>query len=403
MKAETVFQLLDEVDYEFARKGPPDDYPEVPRIPAARYFDPAFFALEQQAIRRCWVIIGTVHEFPSAGSFKVVDRWGGAAVLVVRGEDGRIRAFYNTCQHRGAPITRETCGRVERLKCQFHSWTYGLDGTLEGIPGRRDFHANLSRADNALRPVACDVWRGFVFVNLDPAPVPLADWLQPVTDEATWFDGLRCVDNSSMILNANWKIAIESNIEVYHVTTVHPETVALGLDYRGTAETLYRAGHSRMIVPHKAYDSAAVRRAAEEDPLDSLLANTNVSYLLFPFHLTPSGGKWHGRYAITLQTFWPLAVDRTLLEWFTMIPDWGEGAPPAEGSTRTRYFDRVMEEDTMSVEPIQRSLQSGAFDGPLTSYHERRIYHHEASVDRLIGIEKIPEHLRVPQVLRTVD
>ena len=158
-----------------------------------------------------------------------------------------------------------------------------------------------------------------------------------------------------------------------------------------------------MIVPQKNYDSATTRAAAAQDPLDALLAHSNVSYLLFPFHLTPSGAKWGDKYGITLQTFWPIDVDRTRLEWFTMVPDWGDGEPPAEGAVRNAYFDQVMEEDMASVEPIQLSLQAGAFDGPLTSYHERRIYHHEASVDRLIGVDRVPEHLRVAQVLPVED
>jgi hypothetical protein len=124
------------------------------------------------------------------------------------------------------------------------------------------------------------------------------------------------------------------------------------------------------------------------------MSNSNVSYLLFPFHLTPSGGV-----GITLQTFWPLAVDRTLLEWSTLMPDWGDGEPPQMGNERNLYFDTVMAEDTASMEPVQRSLRSAAFPGMLTSYHERRIYHHEASIDRLIGVERVPEELRIPQLL----
>jgi phenylpropionate dioxygenase-like ring-hydroxylating dioxygenase large terminal subunit len=248
--------------------------------------------------------------------------------------------------------------------------------------------------------VACDVWRGLVFVNLDPQPMPLREWLGPVADQATWFDGLRTVAKSSMELQCNWKIAIESNIEVYHITTVHPTTVARGLDYRGSAHELYANGHSRMVVPRLHYDGAAVQTAVRaavasgHDPFDALIRNSNVSFLLFPFHLTPSGNV-----GMTLQTFWPLAVDRTLLEWQTLLPDWGDGPAPESGVDRNLYFDQVMDEDTQNMEPVQRSLRSPSFDGILTSYHERRIYHHEASVDRLIGIERVPEHLRVPQAL----
>jgi len=403
MKPEVVRQLLDQVDYEFERDAPPNWFPDLPRLQAQRYLDKDFFDLEMKALRNCWLIVGTVHQFPEAGAFKVFDKWDAAGVIIVRGHDDKIRAFYNTCQHRGAPVVAKECGVVQRLNCQMHSWSYELDGTLVGIPGRRDFHANLDRAKNGLKPVACDIWRGFVFINFDPSPMPLLDWLGPIAEEATWFDGLRIAATDSMMLNANWKIAIESNIEVYHVTTVHPETVALGLDYRGSAHELYTNGHSRMVVPSKGYDSRKVRAQAETgDPQDALLQNTNVSYLLFPFHLTPGGRNANGQYGITLQTFWPISVDKTLLEWHTMAPDWGEGEPPVATKEQNERYSQVMDEDTASMAPIQRSISSGAFDGALISYHERRIYHHEASLDRHIGIDKVPEHLRVPQLLKTV-
>ena len=395
MEPETVHRIIDEIDFEFAREGVPDGFPHLPRIRAERYLDPDFFALEMEAIRKCWVIVGTVHDWPNVGSYHVVDRWNSASVVVVRGEDQVIRAFYNTCQHRGAPVVRDDCGTAARLRCQFHSWQYGLDGSLVNIPGRRDFAADLDLGANALRPVRCEIWRGFVFVNLAADTPTLVEWLGPIAGQAVWFDGLRTVAKSSMELQCNWKIAIESNIEVYHVTTVHPSTVARSLDYRGSAHELYGTGHSRMVVPRLDYDAAATRAAAAHgDPFDALINNSNVSFLLFPFHLTPSGNR-----SMTLQTFWPLDVDRTLLEWQTMVPDWGDGEPPTQGVDKNIYFDKVMDEDTMNMEPVQRSLRSPSFDGILTSYHERRIYHHEASVDRLIGIDKVPEHLRVPQVL----
>jgi phenylpropionate dioxygenase-like ring-hydroxylating dioxygenase large terminal subunit len=404
MKKTTAHNLLDQIDYEFARTSPPNWFPDLPRIPAARYLDEEFFALEMEALKKCWVIIGTVHEFPEAGSFKVVDRWNGAGVVIVRGHDHKLRAFYNTCQHRGAPVVREECGTAKRLTCKFHSWSYELDGSLAGIPGRRDFHENLDPAKNALRGLPCEVWRGFVFISLDPNPLPLAEWLGPIADEAVWFDGLRCAATSSMELKCNWKIAIESNIEVYHITTVHPTTVGLGLDYRGSVHELYSQGHSRMIVPNKGYDSAATQIAAKSNPVDALFDNSNVSYLLFPFHLTPSGARGaNGKVGVTLQSFWPLDMDRTLLEWFTLMPDWGDGPAPEIGAENNAYFDKIMDEDTQNMEPVQRSLKSAAFDGVLTSYHERRIYHHEASVDRLIGVDRVPEKLRVPQLLETAD
>ena len=392
----TVAQILDQIDGEFARNDVPAGFPVLPRIPAARYYDEDFFNLEIEALRRCWVSVGTVHDVPDAGSYKVVDRFGGASVIVVRGNDDQIRAFYNSCQHRGAPVVRDGSGKVAKLRCQMHSWTYGLDGTIFNVPGRRDFGESLDLRDCRLRPVRCELWRGFIFINFDPDAVALVEWLGPIGRDMTWADGLRTVTTSTVELACNWKVALESNIEVYHITTLHPTTVATSLDYRGTTHELYATGHSRMVVPRLHYDSHVARADVAVDAQRGLLAHANVSYLLFPFHLTPSGPV-----GITLQTFWPLTAERTLLEWSTMLPDWGNDEPPELGADRNAYFDKVMEEDCATMEPVQRALRSAGFPGMLTSYHERRIYHHEASIDRLIGPDRVPEHLRIPQVLET--
>ena len=399
MKRIVVEQILDQIEYEFGRNEPPKDFPDLPRIPPARYFDEDFFALEQAAMRKCWLIVGTVHEWAESGSFKVVDRWNSASVIVVKSEDGTLRAFYNTCQHRGAPITNSECGRVNKLRCQWHSWQYALDGSLLNVPGRRDFHNDLDYRDVSLNQVRCQVWRDLVFVNLDPDAPDLIEWLGPVDEQAVWLDGKRVVASGSKVLDCNWKICFEANIEVYHITTVHPTTVARTLDYRGTAFELYESGHSRMVTPNFGYDAAAVRASAENgDAFATLEQNANLSMLIFPYHLTPSSTL-----GMTLLSYWPLAVDKTLVEWQVMMPDWGEGDPPQDlvmnAQKRVEYWNQVMDEDTEVNVPIQRSLQAGAFPGILASYHERRVYHLESSVDRLIGIEKVPEHLRVPQVL----
>ena len=86
-----------------------------------------------------------------------------------------------------------------------------------------------------------------------------------------------------------------------------------------------------------------------------------------------------------------------------MVPDWGEGAAPAELARVTAGYNVIMDEDTRYLEAVQKAMKSKTLDGFLTSYHERRIYHHEASIDRFIGIENVPEHMRVPQLLPTAD
>src|SRR5690606_31963060 len=103
----------------------------------------------------------------------------GAPIVVVRGEDGVLRAFYNACRHRGAPVTRDECGTARRLTCQYHSWSYGTDGVLKAVPDARSF-AGLDVDALGLVPVRCEASDGWVFVNESLEGPSLAEFLGPV-------------------------------------------------------------------------------------------------------------------------------------------------------------------------------------------------------------------------------
>ena len=109
----------------------------VPLIPTGRYTDPAFYELEKERLfARTWLFVGHESEWAESGSYRQMTR-SGAPIVVVRGEDDLLRAFYNSCRHRGAPVTRDECGTARRLTCQYHSWSYGLDGGLRAVPRSR--------------------------------------------------------------------------------------------------------------------------------------------------------------------------------------------------------------------------------------------------------------------------
>ena len=171
-----------QMDFEWKREGPPEGFPALPPIPTGRYTDPAFYALEQEHLwKKTWLLVGRDEDFEGPGSFRTYDRTG-SPLLLVRGNDDVLRGFFNTCQHRGAPVVREACGAAKRLRCQYHSWTYDLDGTLLQIPDRRDFTA-LDESRRNLKPVRCEIYDGWVFVNEDLGATSLREWLGPVADE----------------------------------------------------------------------------------------------------------------------------------------------------------------------------------------------------------------------------
>jgi nitrite reductase/ring-hydroxylating ferredoxin subunit len=146
-------------------------------IAKSRYFDPAFHAAEVEGVwKRCWQMACRAEEVPEPGDVLVYDV-AGLSILVVRGDDGEVRAFHNSCLHRGTQLQPSgACTSVTKLRCPYHGWTYGLDGRLEDAPCRWDF-PQLGSDTPSLAPVQVGLWGGFVFVNPDPAAEPLADYL----------------------------------------------------------------------------------------------------------------------------------------------------------------------------------------------------------------------------------
>ena len=107
-------------------------------LPGRFYHDPAIWQLEQERLfGRLWVCVGRADQFPAAGHYRTV-RVGDESVLVVRGEDGALRAFLNVCRHRGAQLCPAERGQTRTLQCRYHAWTYGLDGRLLRAPGLQD-------------------------------------------------------------------------------------------------------------------------------------------------------------------------------------------------------------------------------------------------------------------------
>src|SRR5689334_4377266 len=133
-------------------------------LPSAVYTDAAVFAAEKDRIfARTWQVVGHAHQVANPGDYFTTELMG-EPLLVVRGNDGILRGFYNVCRHRAGPPA-EGCGSRRVFRCGYHGWTYGLDGRLISTPefeGVQDFDAGQF----GLRPVRCEEWSGLVFVNL---------------------------------------------------------------------------------------------------------------------------------------------------------------------------------------------------------------------------------------------
>ncbi len=133
-------RLREEMRYEFARTGPPAGFPAFHDVPVGRHISDEYWALEQQYLwPRSWVLSRRAEDIADPGDYYLFDDLR-VPIIVVRGKDAVIRAFYNTCQHRGAPVARDETGTVRTLRCQYHSWTSDTSsGALISVPDERDF------------------------------------------------------------------------------------------------------------------------------------------------------------------------------------------------------------------------------------------------------------------------
>ena len=167
MAAGTAFLAeISAMERESVRNGYPEGFPALPEIPGGRYFDQRFYDLEMEYIwRKTWLYACHVSEIPDTGSFFVFDKLG-LSVIVARSRDGSIHAMHNVCRHRGAPVVNQKRGRQSRFVCPYHAWSFNLDGSLAVVPGEHNF-ACLDKVERSLLKIRCEVWRGFVFINLD--------------------------------------------------------------------------------------------------------------------------------------------------------------------------------------------------------------------------------------------
>ena len=397
LDAKTIELWKQAVAEERARRQPPADFPKLPDLPAGRYCDPAFFELERTALlKRCWVYAGHTDQVPEVGSF-FVRRQTGAPVLVVRGEDGEIRAFYNTCRHRGAPVTRLDSGSAAgTFTCGYHGWTYRLDGTLKAVTDVRDF-VGLEPACRSLVSVRCAVFGNFIFICEDPKAEPLEDFLEPVARYLRHLPlhELRLVHQKTIELSGNFKVVLENFLEAYHFRLLHQKTTHRIFDASGTSVHLWEHGHSMMLTPNRRPDwvDPGTIGMPEMASATTIERDHNPSYHVFPNMILPISAS-----GIPCVVMWPQTIDRTLMEVLWFAPD-GDGARHPLWDTRIANFDRILDEDISFVAPIQASLSSAGFKGVPLNYQERRIYHWHEELDRRIGVDQIAPRLRVEPML----
>ncbi|WP_083098465.1 aromatic ring-hydroxylating oxygenase subunit alpha [Pseudophaeobacter leonis] len=203
------------------------DFADRSGLPAWSYTNPEMLEAEKDLLfRRHWQLVCHVNDIPNAGDFMTLDLVGERA-LVVRGNDGEVRAFHNLCRHRGSRVVAEEKGHCKSaIICPFHGWAYNLDGTLRGAshPGTLP---KMDPVKFGLKPVEMDIWQGFVFVRFKPGPQPSVSQIMARFEAEVAPYGLKDLlpDGAgvwSEDIAANWKCVRDVDNEGYHVPMAHP-------------------------------------------------------------------------------------------------------------------------------------------------------------------------------------
>ncbi len=208
-----------------------DHIPAHKPIAISRYTKREFHDLEAEKMwGRVWQYASWTFDIPNPGDSTVYDNAGYSAVIV-RQKDGSLKAFENSCPHRGRKLCTEDAN-IKQIRCPYHAFVWGIDGDCRWIPAAWDF-PQFDRENLPLREVKVDTWNGFIFVNFDPDAKPLADYLGKMVDQWKGWDFTKTryrAVTAGKACNANWKAVLDAFIETLHVTGTHPEAAYLSSD-----------------------------------------------------------------------------------------------------------------------------------------------------------------------------
>lgn len=228
---------------------------------------PEFYELEREAIfKRAWLNVARVEDLPRVGSYLTKEiEAARASIIVVKGKDETIRAFHNVCRHRGNKLVwndfphEETNGVCRQFTCKYHGWRYGLDGALTYVQQASEFF-DLDTADYGLRPVHCDVWNGFIFINFAEQPRQgLREFLGPMITGLDAYPFGKLTERYDFLAhnNSNWKIFADAFQEYYHVPSLHPQQVPSAVRDPNAG---FECAHFQIDGPHRAVSTAGTRR-----------------------------------------------------------------------------------------------------------------------------------------------
>lgn len=356
---------------------PTDDLAKAETMPASWYTDPRMLELEKERIfYKTWQPIGRVDLVRRPGDFFTCEVVG-QPLVISRGLDNKLRAFYNVCMHRAGPVALGQ-GNRKSLQCKYHGWTYDLQGKLMNAPEFEGVE-NWEKKEICLAPVLVEEWGPWVFVNLDLNAVPMENTCGPIQSEilSKGFDlsKMSLIERRDYIIDCNWKVYVDNYLEGYHLPIAHPGLFReLDYDqYRVDTFRYYSSQYApiRPVENGEVRDRRYVRTEAEAEALyywifpnvmlNVYLDNTSINIIL------------------------PIDHEKTLtiFEWYFQQPGTGEGWDSMQQIIA--FSDQIQQEDIEICENVQKGLKSNAYNqGRFSVKRENGVHHFQTLVHEFL-------------------
>lgn len=380
------------------------------------YHSSEYFKFERERLwASSWICVGYTCQLERPGDVLKVD-CAGQSVLIVRDKQQRLNGFFNVCRHRAAELVTEEKTHCSVLRCPYHGWGYALDGRLLGAPyfqgqdipaaaaevfrNRAEEEGTFCKSDYGLIPVQVETWGGMIFCSLSEQTMPLETWLGDLPQRYCRhpLHELKLARRRTYEIKANWKLVAENFMEYYHLPTIHPELCNIS----GFADHYRYQGpgmYTGMCTSPISQDPNTVRLDLPNYPgLDDVENQTVYFVLLFP-----NIALWiFPNHMVTL-LFQPTGAGTTLEHMDILVHPSAEQDDQIESKLDElfQFWDMVNWQDIKIVESVQRGLTTPAYPGGRMCYEFEEPVHRFQNmvIDRLLGIDRIPEGDLEPEIL----
>jgi phenylpropionate dioxygenase-like ring-hydroxylating dioxygenase large terminal subunit len=333
---------------------------EAETMPAFVYTSAEFYQREVERIwRKMWNFIGSADQIPDRGDYFTIN-FAGVPAIVLRDHDGRIRAFANTCRHRGSELL-DGKGNCNVIVCPYHSWTYELSGNLRGAPDMEQT-LNFNRSDYGLIPIAIDTWANLLFINFDNSPEPLNKHLGDLPEKLAPYklENMTLARRKTYEMDCNWKLFVENAKESYHIGTVHRATINKYASAKAAGYWVEKATGNYVVTFAQHEGSMALLKGAKGFPtIESLEGRREAGGTYAPL-IYPSTYL-----ACTIDCAWylemhPISPNKTRMVHGALFPRDRLSRPDFEQVAKNYYerWDITIEEDILASVRQQRGLET---------------------------------------------